>query len=61
MKTQDGRCLSPAAQETLRVRGYLRSTQGRPDVVRSYFQHEDVRYAAENERNVVKTFAVFGP
>ena len=28
------------------VRGYLRSTQGRPDIVKSYFQHEDVRYAA---------------
>jgi transposase len=28
------------------VRAYLRSTQRRPDVVRSYFQEEHVRYAA---------------
>src|SRR3990172_5442809 len=28
------------------VRGYLRSTQRRPDIVRAYFQHEDVQYAA---------------
>lgn len=29
-----------------RVRSYLRSTQRRPQVVRSYFHHKDVRYAA---------------
>lgn len=29
-----------------RVRSYLRSTQRRPQVVRNYFHHEDVRYAA---------------
>lgn len=29
-----------------RVRSYLRSTQHRPQVVRNYFQHKDVRYAA---------------
>jgi len=29
-----------------RVRSYLRSTQRRPDVVRNYFHHKDVRYAA---------------
>lgn len=28
------------------LRGYLRSTQRRPDIVRSYFQEEHVRYAA---------------
>ena len=28
------------------VRGYLRSTQRRPDIVRAYFQHVDVQYAA---------------
>jgi len=28
------------------VRGYLRSTQGRPDIVRAYFQNEHVQYAA---------------
>jgi transposase len=28
------------------VRGYLRSTQRRPDIVRAYFQHHDVQYAA---------------
>lgn len=28
------------------VRSYLRSTQRQPDIVRSYFNHEDVRYAA---------------
>ena len=28
------------------VRSYLRSSQRRPQVVRNYFQHEDVRYAA---------------
>jgi len=29
------------------VRGYLRSTQNQPDVVRSYFQEAHVQYAAE--------------
>ena len=29
------------------VRSYLRSTQRRPDIVKSYFQEEHVRYAAE--------------
>jgi transposase len=29
-----------------RVRSYLRSTQCRPQAVRSYFHHKDVRYAA---------------
>lgn len=28
------------------VRGYLRSTQRRPDIVRAYFQNEHVQYAA---------------
>jgi hypothetical protein len=28
------------------VRSYLRSTQKQPHIVRSYFNHEDVRYAA---------------
>ena len=28
------------------VRSYLRSTQRRPEVVKNYFQHETVRYAA---------------
>jgi transposase len=28
------------------VRGYLRSTQKRPDIVKSYFEEEHVRYAA---------------
>ena len=28
------------------VRSYLRSTQRRPQVVRNYFKHQDVRYAA---------------
>jgi transposase len=28
------------------VRGYLRSTQRRPDIVRNYFHHKDVQYAA---------------
>lgn len=28
------------------VRGYLRSTQRRPDIVCAYFQHKDVQYAA---------------
>ena len=38
----------PATQPEMmrQVRGYLRSTQGRQDIVRSYFQHKDVRYAA---------------
>jgi transposase len=30
-----------------KVRGYLRSTQKRPDVVRNYFKHPNVAYAAE--------------
>lgn len=29
------------------LRSYLRSTQRRPDIVTNYFQHKDVRYAAE--------------
>jgi len=29
------------------VRGYLRSTQRRPEIVRNYFRHPDVAYAAE--------------
>jgi len=29
------------------VRSYLRSTQRQPHIVRSYFNHKDVRYAAE--------------
>jgi transposase len=29
------------------VRSYLRSTQCQPQIVRNYFQHEDVRYAAK--------------
>jgi len=38
----------PANQDDLvaNVRGYLRSTQKQPHVVRSYFQEENVRYAA---------------
>ena len=38
----------PATQPEMiqQVRGYLRSTQGRQEIVRSYFQHKDVRYAA---------------
>ena len=28
------------------VRSYLRQTQGRPEIVRNYFNHEDVAYAA---------------
>jgi len=28
------------------VRSYLRSTQRRPDIVRGYFEHRDVQYAA---------------
>ena len=28
------------------VRSYLRSTQRRPDIVRNFFEHEPVRYAA---------------
>ena len=28
------------------VRSYLRSTQRRPDIVRNFFLHEPVRYAA---------------
>jgi hypothetical protein len=28
------------------VRSYLRPTQGRPEIVRNYFKHEDVIYAA---------------
>ena len=30
------------------VRGYLRSTQRQPSIVRSYFQEEHVRYAARH-------------
>jgi len=29
------------------VRGYLRSTQGQPEIVQSYFEHESVSYAAQ--------------
>ncbi len=38
----------PADQSEMisQVRSYLRQTQGRPDVVRNYFNHEDVAYAA---------------
>jgi len=38
----------PASQGEMMgtVRSYLRSTQRQPHIVRSYFNHEDVRYAA---------------
>jgi len=38
----------PSSQQELisDVRSYLRSTQRQPHIVRSYFNHEDVRYAA---------------
>ena len=38
----------PADQSEMiaQVRSYLRQTQGRPDIVRNYFNHEDVAYAA---------------
>jgi len=38
----------PADQQELisNVRGYLRSTQKQPQIVQSYFQEKDVRYAA---------------
>lgn len=38
----------PASKDEMMadVRAYLRSTQRQPHVVRSYFNHEDVRYAA---------------
>lgn len=38
----------PATQDDLisTVRSYLRSTQRQPQIVRSYFNHPDVRYAA---------------
>lgn len=38
---------SDQAELIAEVRGYLRSTQRQPAIVRSYFQHEHVRYAAE--------------
>ena len=49
MKTNAGGRLRPADQTEMmsNVRGYLRSTQKRPDIVKSYFEHEDVRYARE--------------
>jgi hypothetical protein len=28
------------------IRSYLRSTQDRPQVIRNYFKHQDVRYAS---------------
>jgi transposase len=39
----------PATQDEMitDVRGYLRGTQRRPEIVRSYFSEEHVRYAAE--------------
>lgn len=38
----------PSSQQEMMmgVRAYLRSTQRQPHIVRSYFNHEDVRYAA---------------
>ena len=38
----------PASQQEMvsEVRAYLRSTQRQPHIVRHYFNHEDVRYAA---------------
>ncbi len=38
----------PADQSEMivQVRSYLRQTQGRPEIVRNYFEHEDVIYAA---------------
>ena len=38
----------PADQSEMiaQVRSYLRQTQGRPEIVRNYFNHEDVAYAA---------------
>ena len=38
----------PTSQQQMvsEVRAYLRSTQRQPHIVRSYFNHEDVRYAA---------------
>jgi len=42
-----GRCRPADQQEMLtNVRGYLRSTQKQPQAVRSFFQEENVRYAA---------------
>jgi transposase len=42
-----GRRRPPNPPAMLRnVRGYLRSTQRQPDVVRAYFRHPDVQYAA---------------
>ena len=42
-----GRRRATTADELVgNVRGYLRSTQGRPDVVRSYFRAKHVKYAA---------------
>ena len=35
-----------AAEMISNVRGYLRSTQRRPDIVRNYFNEEHVRYAS---------------
>ena len=41
------RCRPKDQPEMIRtVRSYLRSTQCRPDMARSCFQHEDVQYAA---------------
>jgi transposase len=31
------------------MRSYLRSTQRRPDIVKNYFQHPDVRYAKDSD------------
>jgi len=49
VKTNAAGRLRPADQSEMiaNVRSYLRSTQKRPDIVRSYFEHEDVRYARE--------------
>jgi len=42
-----GRRRPSSEQEMIsNVRAYLRSTQRQPHIVRSYFNHEDVRYAA---------------
>ena len=42
-----GRCRARNQQDLIAdVRGYLRSTQKRPDIVSNYFQAPSVRYAA---------------
>jgi hypothetical protein len=40
------RCPATRTQMVDGVRSYLRPTQRRPDIVRSFFEFEPVRYAA---------------